>query len=155
MVSIVGDLSDVDDLVQQVSLIAWRKFSQFSPGTDFTKWVCEIAYREAKHFFRTRSRYVQPSDELLEMLYRESIEMGPQLDAQVDMLDGCLASLPARDHEILYLRYFDEQPVEQIAEAFCCSPSSVYKSLERIHGRLSECVTRKLQAEDRRQEVRV
>lgn len=139
---------DVDDLVQQVSLIAWRKYGEFSQGTDFTSWVCQIAYLEAKHFFKTRSRFVQPSEALLELLYRESMEQGAFLDAQIDLLDGCLRTLPARDYELIYLRYHDERRVDDIAQAMRCSESAVYKALERIHSRLAACVNRKMQDEE-------
>ncbi|MFM7041047.1 MAG: sigma factor [Planctomycetaceae bacterium] len=41
---------DVDEVVQQASLVAWRKFNEFDRGTNFGSWLMVIARFEAlKH----------------------------------------------------------------------------------------------------------
>ena len=39
---------DVDEVVQQASLVAWRKFNEFDRGTNFGSWLMVIARFEAE-----------------------------------------------------------------------------------------------------------
>ena len=38
--------ADVDEVMQEVSVIAWRKFGQLDDPQDFRRWVCVIARYE-------------------------------------------------------------------------------------------------------------
>ena len=44
--SCVPRAEDVDEVMQEVSLVAWRKFSSLTGPAEFPKWACLIARYE-------------------------------------------------------------------------------------------------------------
>ena len=47
---------DVDEIVQEVSLIAWQKFEQLNDVEEFPRWACVIARYRILEFRRNRFR---------------------------------------------------------------------------------------------------
>ncbi|MBT5715287.1 MAG: RNA polymerase subunit sigma-24, partial [Opitutae bacterium] len=48
---------DVTEIMQEVSIVAWNKFSQLSnPEEGFGKWMCVIARYEILKFRQTKAR---------------------------------------------------------------------------------------------------
>ena len=58
------DWTAVDDVVQTISLVIWRKWSTFDPATDFMRWARVIARFEVLKYRRTmaRDQHVFPDD---------------------------------------------------------------------------------------------
>jgi DNA-directed RNA polymerase specialized sigma24 family protein len=69
--SLVSRPADVDELMPDVALVAWRKFSELHEPEAFPRWACVIARHEALRFRRdqrlasTRSRRRCGFEELL------------------------------------------------------------------------------------------
>src|SRR6185295_20198322 len=42
--TLVPDRHDAEDLLQETSLVICEKFHEFTPGTDFVAWACQIAW---------------------------------------------------------------------------------------------------------------
>ena len=56
ILSLVPNLSDAEDLMQETCSIMWSKIDQFEPGTDFTAWGISIArYRVLTYRRKTQS----------------------------------------------------------------------------------------------------
>ena len=54
--SLLPTWADVDEVMQETSLVAWRKFSRFERGTNFMAWAATIARFEALDHLRRRGR---------------------------------------------------------------------------------------------------
>ena len=48
--------SDVDDVMQEVLVVAWKKFGDLNNRDDFPKWVCAIAKYQVLSFRRRMAR---------------------------------------------------------------------------------------------------
>ncbi len=142
--TLTGSVSEIDDLLQQVSLIAWQKFASYEAGTDFFRWVSRIAHLEVLQHFRKQKRIAVPSQELMDSLAEETEKMFIQLNSQGEMLNQCLKKLKTEDQELVYLRYHDEVSIQEIAHRIGRSGSAVYKAFHRIHEQLYQCVKRHL-----------
>lgn len=63
-VGIVGDATQADDVVQEAAVVAFRKFDQFTPGTNFAAWMAQtvrfVALNEAR---REHRRFTVSLDE--------------------------------------------------------------------------------------------
>src|SRR5678815_5021173 len=53
----IPDLHEVDDLMQEVAVCLWKKFSQFVPGTSFRSWAIRVAQFEILHARRAHARH--------------------------------------------------------------------------------------------------
>jgi RNA polymerase sigma-70 factor, ECF subfamily len=137
--------ADADDVLQDTSAILWRKFADYQPGTDFTRWACRIARLEVLAFHRHHKRLLSIfSDEVADAIGEKVLELSDTAVSRAEALGDCVQLLPPRDREMLDLRYQSEQSVAEIAEQIQRTESTVYKSLQRIHDGLYECVENKL-----------
>ncbi|MCZ6597192.1 MAG: RNA polymerase sigma factor [Planctomycetota bacterium] len=60
---ILGDRSQVDDVLQEAAVIALGKLHRFEPGTSFTAWMCQVVRNVARNLARKeRRRATTPMD---------------------------------------------------------------------------------------------
>jgi RNA polymerase sigma-70 factor (ECF subfamily) len=146
--SLLPDGRDVEDVFQETSLVLWREFENFTPGTNFSAWAAQVALNQtlAHRKRRTRSRIVF-SDEFLSAVARDMTAYGDDLDQRTTALAGCVLKLPSHHQELIRARYASGEAVEQIAEHLNRTTEAVYRMLSRIRQSLHECVTRTLAAE--------
>lgn len=144
--SLVRDLNDADDLLQQTTLVLWKKFAEFDRHGNFCAWACGIARLEVANFLRSRSRRrLYFSDELNLLLVEASIEPpAEELADQRAALAQCVEKLRERDRELLLECYAEPSGVHVAANRRERSTHSVYNSLRRIRRSLYECVERTL-----------
>jgi RNA polymerase sigma-70 factor, ECF subfamily len=148
IVSVLPNLTDADDVLQETSLILWKKFDQFRLGTDFVAWACRTAQFEVLKFYEKQGRSKLQFDiEGLEAVQQEVVTMGPVIEAQQVALARCLEKLSDRDRDLLRRRYVDDATPKQIAELVGRSLDAVYKALTRIRDSLLNCIQRKLEKE--------
>src|SRR3954468_20850609 len=68
LLALVPDWSDAEDLLQETSVVMWRKLYNFEPGTDFAAWALSIArYQVLDHRKRRKRDRVLFSDRTVEM----------------------------------------------------------------------------------------
>lgn len=81
---------DVDDVLQEAGLIAWRKFGEFEQGTAFGGWFLTIARFEAlAHRRRIAKTPLVFSEDIWELLADESHD-GESETSYRQHLEGCL-----------------------------------------------------------------
>ncbi len=57
LIKMLGDLAEVDDLLQQTMLKAWQSLRSFRGDAKFSTWVHSIAVRQAIDHLRAQKRY--------------------------------------------------------------------------------------------------
>ncbi len=145
ILSLLPGASDAEDLVQQTSLVLWRKFDQFVAGGNFTAWACQIAKFEVLNHLRTKSRDRHVfSPEMIELLATEHTEEIELLESQRLALEECLGKLPSRDRRLLHQCYADGVKLKEVAERVGRTPNSLYKWLNRVRESLLQCVSLRL-----------
>jgi RNA polymerase sigma-70 factor (ECF subfamily) len=146
--SLLPDGRDVEDVFQETSLVLWKEFETFVPGTNFSAWAAQVALNQtlAHRKRRNRNRIVF-SDEFLKAVARDMTVYGDDLDRRTAALSGCVLKLPPHHQELIRARYASGEAVEQIAEHLNRSVEAVYRMLSRIRQSLHECVTRTLAAD--------
>ena len=131
---------DVDDLVQETLLRAWRRRVTYRPelGTARGWLVAILVDRAAKS--RSRSR---PFDRTL------TDEPGADphlLTADLLDLDRAIAALPVRQHQVVTLYYIADLPVKEIARSLRVSEGTVKSQLHDARSRLRTALTRPSEA---------
>jgi RNA polymerase sigma-70 factor (ECF subfamily) len=143
--SMMPDLTAADDIFQETSMVLWRKFSEFQPGTSFPAWAYRIALNLVKRYYakQQRSRLVFDAA-LLEILNEDARIVAEQLDANREAVLDCLQRLRPRDRDLIRRRYEKGATVAKISELIGRPVDGIYKALQRIHKTLYACVKRKL-----------
>lgn len=139
---------DVDDVLQETCLVAWKKFPDFTPGTSFGAWITTIGRFEALHHRRRlASRKLVFSDELLELIADESQAEAPAREREHQALLRCLDKLEPRQAEWLQYAYQPGVKFHEAAAAAGRSVQAFYKTLQRLRALLQDCMNRELQEE--------
>ena len=116
--------SDVDDLVQDVFLAAWRRLDGLRDPAAFGGWLAMIARNRAADFHRRAENHVELPDSLT------SHDATPERAEALAML-GIIRSLPDAYRETLILRLVEGMTGPEIAERTGLTPASVRVNLHR------------------------
>jgi RNA polymerase sigma-70 factor, ECF subfamily len=143
--TLVPDRHDAEDLLQETSVVICEKFDEFTPGTDFVAWACQIAWWRIRY---SRQKFARAKvvfdDDLLESVAQTASSMREEIDERHEALAACLQKLPARDRELVLTRYEPGCGVAQAAERTGRSMDAAYKALNRLRKLLHDCVTSEL-----------
>ena len=136
---------DVAEVMQEVSLVAWRKFSDLEdPESDFAKWACVIARYEIMKFRRGKARdRLVLSDTVVEKITEEGLEEGEHRESRLSKLEGCLAKLPKDRRQLVVQAYTPDFSIKEFAQSIGKSPDALYQLLKRIRAELADCVERR------------
>lgn len=151
LTTLMGQVADVEDLLQEVNRVIWEKYAEFQPGSNLAAWAYKIAYFEVLKYRKYKGRdRLRFNDTTLELLAQEA---GPVADRECDRrqaLLGCLDKLPGEDHRLITRRYLADTEVRDLARDFDRSDKAIYRALARIRTLLLECIQRTLAAEGAR-----
>jgi RNA polymerase sigma-70 factor, ECF subfamily len=117
---------DVDDLVQEVFLQAFRRLDSLRDDTAFGGWLLAIARNRAADYHRR----LEPTEELTEDIAGTAPERGPQAQEASEALDA-IRSLPPAYRETLALRLVGGMTGPEIAARTGLTPDSVRVNLHR------------------------
>jgi RNA polymerase sigma-70 factor (ECF subfamily) len=147
----VLNMADAEDLYQQVALLLWEKFDQFTPGTDFGAWGIRVAELKIKNFLRGKRRSkVVFSDEVMQRIVEHQSQLTQEaVEARTDALQKCLGRLPKMDRQLVEQCYAGDYKIKDVAENEGRSPGAVYTALCRIRQVLLACIERTVAAEAR------
>lgn len=149
LLSLLSHWDDADEVLQQVSLVLWRKFDQFELGSDFRLWACQVARFEALNYRRKgrRDRHVF-QDELTQLIAQEALDDLDRFEAERRALADCLPGLKTPDRLLIERCYSQEVPIKQLAAEHDCTPNSLYKRLNRLRTRLQQCIRKRIALEE-------
>ena len=141
--TLVPNPADAEDLLQQTSLVLWRKFESFELGSDFSAWACRIAHFEVLNFLRQKRRSrVLFNDELIAKLVTLRTGRAEVHSADRAALLDCVEELSEADRRLIKLCYAAKHNIKAAAEKLDRPAASVYTSLVRIRRVLLECIRR-------------
>lgn len=143
--TLVPTWNDAEEIIQETSLVLWREFDRFEPGTNFLAWACRIAFHQVLAWRKKRTRdRLEFSPEFLERVAEEAIQSQDWLEERREALSACLERLPDAQRELLRLRYSEDCTVETLADRLQRTSTALYRALSRIRQTLTECVQRRL-----------
>lgn len=146
--SLVPTWDDADEVVQDVALVAWRKFAEFQPGTSFLSWLRVIARFKVLSYRRklARDRLVF-SEELIAVLADEAEDESELRPRERAALEGCLGKLSEPQRQLVAVAYAAGTTVKDEALRLGVKPGTLYMRLSRIRQQLLDCIQRTLARE--------
>lgn len=147
--SIVHDAHLVEDVFQEVSLLAVTKRSELRDEKALATWLRKSARLLSLTAVRGKvKRPVLLGEEVLDQLDAAwAEEDAVPVEDTLDLLRGCLAELSGRSRQFVALRYIERMSGTEVAEKLGTTVHSVYVALGRIHRMLRDCMQRHRDAE--------
>ena len=138
----------VDDVLQEASVVMWRKLGQLDSHNNFLPWAKVIVRFEA---LRCRRKFARDrlvfSEELLGMLADQSADREEdELVVEKAMLKRCLDKLSSSNRELVLAPYAGSGRVKELAIQSNRTSNSLYKLLGRLRTKIQGCVENEVSA---------
>ena len=148
--------ADVDDIAQDVFVVAFRQIDHFRGDSKFSTWLTGIAHNKALEFLRAKinekkkqSNFQQANIAKHQItslkIQRRDFEF---LEDQLSALELCLEQLPARSKSLIERHYFDQQSAVSIASEADEASGTVRMKLLRIRRILQKCISNRFESND-------
>lgn len=145
--SLLPTWHDVDEVVQEATLVAWRKFDSFTPGTSFGGWLMTIARFEALRYRRKMARSpLVFADDVWELIEREA-DAVDDASTHLSHLESCLGKLDPKHRELLLAAHTPGRTIRQLAVDCGRSEQALYKAVQRWRQLLLSCLSRAIALE--------
>jgi RNA polymerase sigma-70 factor, ECF subfamily len=136
---------EVDDVMQEVSVAALRKFSKLDDHSAFGPWACLIARYE---LLTARRRYARDrlvlAEDIVQLLAEEGARELPLRHRQLRALDYCIEKLPRKRRELALSAYGRDATIRELAARLKRTEGSLYQLLARIRKVLHRCMEQAL-----------
>ncbi len=136
---------DTDDIFQNTTIVLWRKFDDFEPGTNFLAWAASIARYEVLDFAKRKGRSALLFDsELIAQITERAATHAENADSRLQALRTCLHKLSEGHRDLLERRYATSGSVNEIASELDRSANSVSVTLHTIRRQLLHCIDKQM-----------
>ena len=142
-IALSGDSAMAEDLVQETFIAAWRGLPRFGGRCHFFTWLCSILIH--RHRNSRRKKWPLPFSflfggerEQAENFLATVPDLSPTPGSSAEREENAtrvlrsLEKLPAKQREVVYLRFYAGDSLEGIAAALDCSVGTVKSRL--FHG---------------------
>lgn len=123
----VGDEQDADEITVSVFSKVLNKLDLFDPQFEFKTWVLTIAQNSTIDYWRKRSRENSSLRDDLDAVRNEFAESPEELlisGEENQKVQEVLSSMDKGYRDIIYLRFFEEKSIKEIAEELGLSISN-------------------------------
>ena len=146
--SVIRRPEDVDEVMQAVSIVAWRKFDSVTDVEGFAKWACVIARYEILKFQRSRARdRFQLDENLADKIAEEAVHEMPIRNRRMAHLEMCLSKLTEARRQMVVQAYEPGCSTKDLATKMGKTADGLYQLLRRIRLDLKKCVESQLAKE--------
>ncbi len=136
------------EVLQDVSVRLWEKWSEYDPERPFVPWAIRFAYLEVLKWRQRQARErLVFSDELLEQIHAAYEDEVPLMEARRKALDGCLEKLSTQERRWVMRRYDRHGALQDEARSEGMSLNQIYYAMEQIRARLLDCIGRTMNQE--------
>lgn len=146
--SVVWNLAEADDVLQETNLTLWQKADQYDDSRDFLAWAMRFAQLQALAWLKRRNRLpllIEPG--LLELLASEALAESLEGESQRVALSSCIEKLSPDHRALIASRYEPDASVNAMASARHTSPKALSEMLRRIRRSLLDCIMKTLSEE--------
>ena len=143
--SLVPTLADSNDVMQEVAVVLWEKFTEYETSEDFRRWAFGVAKFKVLSWQRDRmrDRHVFGLD-TTDLLASDAEQHSARLESQREALENCLQKLSAEQQKLIDSAYAPMVRIDELALKIGLTAMALYKKLHRIRVLLTECTQREI-----------
>lgn len=128
----------VEDILQEVALVAWRKFSELQERESFGRWACVIARYEVLKWRRQQSRdRLVFSERTLELLSATELENVELRERERLALEWCLKNSSEAERALVMAVHVPGASVAHLAEKHGRQAKRLYRQAKRLYRQAS------------------
>ncbi len=145
--SLCGNVSLAEELAQDTLVEAWKSLRRYNGRCQIFTWLCAILVNRYRNTLREKrplplSSLAGPDQECAanhlaaQADHASRPDHAAQLREQAGLVRDCLAVLPPKCQQVIYLRFYVDDSLEEIAGALGCSVGTVksrlFNALEKL-----------------------
>ena len=147
--TLCGNATLAEDLAQDTLVEAWKCLRRYNGRCQFFTWLCAILLNRYRNTVREKRPIpfsAFPEHDQNE--FRKSMgqladhdslpDQEAQLREQAALVRNCIQTLPTKHQQVIYLRFFVDDSLEEIAAALGCSVGTVksrlFHALDKLRG---------------------
>lgn len=138
-----GSRSAAEDLAQDTFLTAYRHWSRIGLYDEPGSWVRRVLVNRARSRFRRLASEVKALTRLGDRRFEV-----PQLPIEAAETWEAVRQLPARQAQVIALRYYDQRTISDIARILDRSENTVKTHLQRARQALAETLAEEQETSD-------
>ncbi len=146
LVSLLGDVHEARNVLQETNMVLWRRSADFVEGTGFAAWSRKIAHFQVLAYLRDKKRDRHLFDEDLLLQITQRSEPAEDDEERHVALRHCLADLSDALRLLISQRYSSGYSIKDLAQRFGKSEASLKVSLSRARKKLMHCIEKRLAA---------
>lgn len=132
-----GDPQAVEEVLSSTAIAAWHGWNSFKHKSSYFTWLCRIALNKIADYYRDQ---VNKNSGIIVPLFgnlniTDSKSLNPEQKIVLDELRSsvakCLDMLPTSARQLLWLRYWRDLPLKEIAKILNASERAVEGRLYR------------------------
>jgi RNA polymerase sigma-70 factor (ECF subfamily) len=147
--ALCGQASLAEDLAQDTVVEAWKCLRRYNGQCQFFTWLCAILLNRHRNTVREKRPLpfsAFPEYDRHEFEHRFGRLAGPdslpdevaQRRERAGLVRSCIEALPAKQQQVIYLRFYVDDSLGGIAAALGCSVGTVksrlFHALEKLRG---------------------
>lgn len=143
----VRDDAAAEEILNDTFMIAFSKPAQYNGSSTFKTWLCGIAKNVCGTWLRKQQGGIARStvhveDDELENLPDPDWNVLSHLESrQMDeILRECIDQLPVAHREAFFWTWFEEEPMERVAERLACPLGTIKSRLFNARAKIADCV---------------
>jgi RNA polymerase sigma-70 factor (ECF subfamily) len=148
----LGNVSEAEDVTQEVFVRAYTQLATYKPAHKFSTWLLSIASHLAIDQLRRRRFLALPLEDVPFLEWIADHGTGPEQSAlqgeQQDEIQAYLQRLPGKYRAVILLRYWYDLSYEEIATALHLTPALVKARLHRARELLARYIKDNKQNEE-------
>lgn len=126
--------NDVEDVLMETYLKVFRYIHAFKPTEDGYNWIYKIMQNIAYDFNKAHKREIL-TNEWNSSVYERDIE---ELIAANDAVRRWLEPYPVRERKMIYLRFWEDRKIKEIAQILGMGKSNVHKQIKKFEKEIME-----------------
>jgi RNA polymerase sigma-70 factor (ECF subfamily) len=142
LLSLLGDVDQANEVLQETNLVLWRKSDEFQSGSDFKAWSFRVAHFQVMAF---RQRQIRDrlvfSDEVIVQVSRDAARQDEAYEQRIELLGTCIDRLSECNRDVLCRFYDQGESLDTIAASLKRTANAVGQMLFRIRRSLIQCVS--------------
>jgi RNA polymerase sigma-70 factor (ECF subfamily) len=142
-----SNASLAEELAQDTLVEAWKSLRRYNGRCQFFTWLCAILLNRYRNTFRQKhplsfstlgggdqAQYESHQATLVDAA--AGPDQAAQMHEQAALMRACMAALPAKLEQVIYLRFYVDDSLEEIAGALGCPVGTVksrlFNALEKL-----------------------